>query len=92
MPFDVAPVDSFRVTATGGPTEPGSPDTGYLSGTPTAPGDSSTTTPWLPVGLTGYPHLPHQDRPVSWRFGTWDGSSYDVATFAVEYRHYVPAG
>lgn len=91
VPFEVAPVDSFRITATGGPTEAGSSDTGNLYGTPTAEGDSSTTSAWSPVGLTTYPHLPTQDRPVSWWFGTSNDESYDVATFAVEYRHWVPA-
>ena len=91
VPVDVAPVDAFRVTATGGPTVPGSTDTGWLDDTPTAEGDSSTTTTWHPVSLTRYPHLPSRARPVSWRFGTRDDSSYDVESFTVEYRHYVPA-
>lgn len=91
VPFDAAPVDSFRVTATGGPTEPGSSHTGNLDGTPTVEGDSSTTSDWQPVSLTTYPHLPGQDRPISWTFGTSEDASYDVATFAVEYRHWVPA-
>jgi hypothetical protein len=91
VPFPVAPVDSFRITATGGPTEPGSPDTGGLSGTPTGPGDSSTSTPWLPVSLARYPYLPDRRRPVTWTFGTRDDDSYDVAGFDIEYRHFVPA-
>lgn len=91
VPFAVAPVDTFRITATGGPTAPGSPDTGHLHGTPTAEGDSTTTSDWAPVRLTTHPHLPGQDRPVSWRFWTSEDASYDIATFAVEYRHWVPA-
>jgi hypothetical protein len=91
VPFDEAPVDTFRITSTGGPTEPGSSDIGNLNGTPTAEGDSSTTSDWLPVWLTRYPHLPAKDRPVSWTFGTSDDESYDVATFTVDYRHWVPA-
>ena len=91
VPFDEAPIDRFRITSMGGPTEPGSSDTGNLNGTPTAVGDSSTTSGWQPVRLTTYPHLPSRDRPVSWTFGTSHDESYDVATFAVEYRHWVPA-
>ena len=91
VPFDAAPVDSYRITATGGPTEPDSSDTGNLHGTPTAEGDSSTTSDWASVRLTEYPHLPGQDRPVDWWFSAPDDDSYDVATFAIEYRHWVPA-
>ena len=45
VPFPEAPVDSYRVTATGGPTTPGGTDGGRLAATPTDPGDASTTTP-----------------------------------------------
>lgn len=91
VPFAEAPVDSYRVTATGGPTTPGSSDQGRLSGTPIGPGDASATTPWSAVSLTGHPFLPAQDRPVTWRFTTIPPNSYDAATFTVEYKHYVPA-
>lgn len=91
VPFAEAPVDSYRVTATGGPTTPGSSDQARLSGTPIGPGDASATTPWRAVDLTGDPFLLARDRPVTWTFTTLRPSSYDVATFTVEYRHYVPA-
>jgi hypothetical protein len=90
VPFAPAPVDAYRITATGGPTEAGAPDTGNLYGTPTTPGDTSTVSGWLPVALSRYPQLPEQRHPASWWFQTRNGSSYDVATFTVEYRHYVP--
>jgi hypothetical protein len=91
VPFPEAPVDSYRVTATGGPTTPGSSDQGRLSGTTIGPGDSSATTPWTAVDLTGQPFLPALDRPVTWSFATSPPNSYDVASFTVEYKHYVPA-
>lgn len=91
VPFPEAPVDSYRVSATGGPTTPGSSDQGRLSGTPIGPGDASATSPWSAVDLTGHPFLPAQDRPVTWTFATVPPNSYDVATFTVEYKHYVPA-
>ncbi len=91
VPFPEAPVDSYRVTATGGPTTPGGTDGGRLAATPTNPGDASTTTPWRPVHLTSHPFLPDQDRPMIWTFATSESNSYDVAAFTVEYRHYVPA-
>ncbi len=90
VPFPEAPVDSYRVTASGGPTTPGSSDQGRLSGTPIGPGDAAATTPWRSVDLTGDPFLPAQDRPVTWTFATVPPNSYDVATFTVEYKHYVP--
>lgn len=92
VPFAVAPADSYRVTATGGPTVPGSPDQGHLDGTPIGPGDASATTRWQPVDLSGDPYLPARQQPVVWTFTTLRPSSYDLASFTVEYRHYVPAG
>jgi hypothetical protein len=92
VPFPEAPVDSYRVIASGGPTTPGGADQGRLAGVPTNPGDASTATPWIPVQLASHPFLPDQDRPVTWTFTTHGSNSYDVATFSVEYRHYVPAG
>jgi len=91
-----APVDSFRVTAVGGPTTPGSTDTADLVVaetllTTTPVGDGSTTSPWSPVLLNAHPYLPTESTPVFWSFGTTTPSSYDVASFTVEYRSYVPA-
>lgn len=90
VPFVEAPVDSYRVTAVGGPTIPGSLDHGRLSGIDTGPGDSTVTTPWLPVRLAGAPFLPEGAAPMTWDFQTTEDNSYDVATFTVDYRHYVP--
>ena len=61
-------------------------------GATTITGDGSTTSEWYPVHVTGHPFLPDQDRPVTWTFTTHRPNSYDVATFTVEYRHYLPAG
>ncbi len=91
VPFVEAPVDSYRITATGGPTTPGGDDQGSLSGTATEP-DGSTSTPWQAVRLTGRPFLPDQDRPVTWSFTTDGDDSYDLDTFTVDYRYYVPEG
>jgi len=92
VPFAAAPVDSFRVTASGGPTTPGSGDVGYLDGITVGPGDASATAPWSTVELVTEPFLPDRDRPAHWSFRTAASTSYDVATFTVDYRHYVPVG
>lgn len=89
-PFVEAPVDSYRITAAGGPTSPGSSDEGRLGTTPIGPGDDSATTPWQRVSLTSQPFLPARRRSVTWTFSTVRPNSYDVATFTVEYQHYVP--
>ena len=90
-----APVDSYRVTTTGGPTAAGEDDTGQMvvgeqlvSTTPV--GDGSTTSAWVPVALAAHPYLPVGGQPVFWSFGTHSGNAYDVASFTVHYRHYVP--
>jgi flagellar hook assembly protein FlgD len=90
-----APVDSYRVTVTGGPTTPGTADTGYLyvagrTTTTTPVGDGSATSPWARVRLAEHPFLPNGSHPVHWTFRTDKPSSYDVATFTVDYRYYVP--
>ena len=90
VPFAAAPVDHFRVTASGGPTTPGSGDVGYLDGITVGPGDASATTPWSAVDLVSEPFLPDRNRPAYWSFRTDASTSYDVATFSVDYRHYVP--
>ncbi len=91
-PVDPSPVDTYRITATGGPTTPGdATSTGSLgNGGTLGPGDDTETTPWLPVRLGIPPYLPDQTRAVFWGFSTSGSSSYDVATFTVEYRSYVP--
>jgi hypothetical protein len=92
VPFAEAPIDSYRITATGGPTTAGATDVGWLDTVQTAPGDGSTAGSWRVVDLEGGPFLPRLDTPVTWLFATEYPNSYDVASFTVEYRHYVPAG
>jgi flagellar hook assembly protein FlgD len=88
VPFPAAPVDSYRVSATGGPTEPGTADQGHLHGTSTVPGDGTTTTPWLAPSLTSHPFLPGLSDAMWWLLITLPPDSYDVGTFTAEYRHY----
>jgi hypothetical protein len=90
VPFAAAPVDTYRVTAAGGPTVAGADDFGRLDGVIIGPGDASATTAFEPVSLSAVPYLTEQVRPVAWSFSTDGGNSYDVATFTVEYRRYVP--
>ncbi len=85
-----APVDSYRVTATGGPTAPGDTDVALLSGVRLGPGDVTVSTPWQRVDLTDYPYLPAGAQPVTWAVSTSDENDYDVASFTVEYRYYAP--
>ncbi len=98
MPAPVlpAPVDTYRVSAAGGPTTVGGADIGTLSAngqyTETAVGDSTTTTEWAKVHLNRYPYLPAGTQPVEFGFSTTPPASYDVASFTIEYRYYVPAG
>jgi hypothetical protein len=90
-PVVPAPVDAFRVTATGGPTTPGDTDTAKLAGLVLGPGDASVTTPWEDVDLDAYPYLPDAQRPLTWDVSTSDQNDYDIASFTLEYRYYVPA-
>jgi hypothetical protein len=90
-PVVPAPVDAFRGTATGGPTTPGDTDTAGFAGLVMGPGDATVTTPWLDVDLDSYPYLPDAERPIGWRVSTSDQNDYDIASFTVEYRYYVPA-
>ncbi len=90
-PVRAAPYDTFRITASGGPTTPGADDVGSISGyQQVGPGDTSASSPWLYVDLDTSPYLPDQQGPVRWYFSTEDGDAFDVATFTVEYRYYVP--
>ena len=92
-PFVAAPVDSFRVSVTGGPTTPGGTDHGTLGAggvATTVAGEGTTTSDWTPVALDDYPFLPDGALPVDWTFSTSAPDSYDVAWFTVEYRRYVP--
>ncbi len=89
-PVQPAPVDSYRVTVSGGPPDPGGPGIGHLDGVVVGPGDATATTPWRQVDLTHYAYLPDASSPIFWGFSTSEGNDYDVASFTVEYRHYVP--
>lgn len=96
VPFAAAPADSFRVSVTGGPTEPGTTDQGYIYGpsqapTYTVPGDGTTRTPWQTPDLNTHPFLPGLSDALWWSFSTESPDSYDVDTFTVEYRHYCEA-
>ena len=86
-----APVDSYRVSMTGGPTTPGGADIGRLDGQDVGPGDVTVAGEWRPLDLHNFPFLPNRSTVLSWVFSTWELNSYDVATFTVEYRYYVPA-
>ena len=85
-----APVDAFRVTATGGPTTPGDSDIAHFDGLVLGPGDAAATTPWQAVDLDSYPYLPEAERPITWAVSTSEENDYDVASFTVEYRYYAP--
>lgn len=95
VPFAAAPVDSYRVTATGGATSPLVPAearlvVGEREAVPIL-GEGSTSSPWIGVDLDHQPYLPDLASPVVWYFSTDVPRSYDVASFTIEYRHFVPA-
>jgi hypothetical protein len=93
VPFPAAPVDTYRISMAGGPTVPGSGDHADLfvaeQTKTTAVGDVTVTSPWSPVDLDHQPNVPTMHQPVVWSVYT-SLASYDVASFTVEYRHYVP--
>lgn len=78
--------EQLRVTATGGPTTPGDPDTASLNGTQMQ-GDGSFTTPWIPIKLSPSGLM----AQGSWAVRTAGGNDYDVATFTVEQTYFAPA-
>ena len=90
LPFAAAPADTFRVTVTGGPPSPGGTGTGRLDGIVMGPGDATITTPWTAVDLGHYPYLPEQALAATWEFSS-SAPDYDLASFTVEYQHYVEA-
>ncbi len=95
-PFEVAPVDSYRVSAVGGPSTLGSANMGHLStfsgsDVTTPAGDGTTTTPWVSI-QTQSPTLHWIRQPAVWNFSTNEQMSYDVASFTVDYRYYAPGG
>jgi len=103
IPFPAAPVDTYRVSAFGGPTTPGSTDVGLLFATGgearTPVGDGTTTVPWGPVRVDGPPFLPTGTQPVPLYFRSDQREdiyathmSYDIASFTVDYRYYAPVG
>jgi flagellar hook assembly protein FlgD len=90
-PPDVpAPVDAYRVSATGGPTTPGDSDVAHFDDLVLGPGDATATTPWEQVDLDAYPYLPDAGRPMRWAVSTSQENDYDISTFTLEYRYYVP--
>jgi flagellar hook assembly protein FlgD len=93
VPVPLAPVDEFRIGVNGGPTTPGALDHAMLVADEQATdvtGEGTTTSQWYPVTLNGYPYLPDLELPVQWTLGTDKPDSYDVASFTVEYRYFVP--
>ena len=93
VPFAAAPVDRYRIAVTGGPTTVEGAGTGRLvlgeRKLTLVPGEGTTTSPWLGVDLARQPNLPTGTRPMVWSFSTGEGS-YDVASFTIDYLHYVP--
>ena len=89
LPFAAAPADTYRVTVTGGPPVAGGAGTGRLDGIDMGPGDATVTTRWKAVDLGHHPYLPEQDLAATWEFSATP--EYDLASFTVEYRHYVEA-
>jgi hypothetical protein len=74
------------VTATGGPTTPGDPDTASLNSTQMQ-GDGTFATPWIPITLSPSRLM----AQGSWGVRTTGGNDYDVATFTVEQTYFAPA-
>jgi hypothetical protein len=89
-PVVPAPVDAFRITATGGPTTPGDTDVAHVDGLTMGPGDVSVTTPWEYVALNDYPYIPEARQPITWAVSTNQENDYDIASFTIEYRYYEP--
>jgi hypothetical protein len=89
-PVVPAPVDAFRVSATGGPTTPGDSDVAHVDGLVMGPGDVTVTTPWENVDLDSYPYIPDAHQPVTWAVSTDEENDYDIASFTIEYRYFVP--
>jgi hypothetical protein len=89
-PVVPAPVDAFRVTATGGPTTPGDTDVAHFDALVMGPGEATVTSPWEDVELKKHPYLPDADQPITWTVATYDENDYDIESFTVEYRYWVP--
>ena len=71
---------------------PATPTTGHFNGSQVGPGDGTVwTTPWDVVELRGRPYLPTPRRRSSRGASATNAqNAYDIASFTVEYRHYVP--
>jgi len=78
--------EKFRVTATGGPTTPGDPDTASLNETPMQ-GDGTFATGWIPITMTAN-RLQAQGL---WSVTTRGGNDYDIASYTVEQTYFAPA-
>lgn len=93
VPFREAPVDSYRVTATGGPPTAEGTGTGAIGWpglVPLGPGDDTRTSHWRTVHLHQPSFLPDARGPMAWAFTRTSPEAYDIATFTLEYRRYVP--
>ena len=89
FPGPFGPDDSVRFGATGGPTVAGGTDVGFLDGTQIGPGDGAFWTDWDVLGARAG-GADATSTVLSWSFGTSAQNSYDIASFTVEYRQYVP--
>jgi hypothetical protein len=78
--------EKFRVTATGGPTTIGDPDTAWLTST-TMQGEGTFTTDWIPVTFTSE----QLKARGTWGVRTSSGNDYDVASYTVEQTYFAPA-
>ena len=67
----------------------GGTDDGLLNGSQVGPGDGTFWTAWDVFGarVSG---AEATTTVFSWGFGTNAQNSYDIASFIVEYRRYVP--
>ena len=90
LPFAAAPTDTYRVTVSGGPPTAGGTGTANIGGIMMGPGDATVTTSWRAVDLGHSPYLPEQDIAATWQFSS-SAPDYDLASFTVEYQHYVEA-
>ena len=90
LPFAAAPSDIYRVTVSGGPPTAGGTGTANTGGIMMGPGDATVTTPWRAVDLGHAPYLPDQDIAATWQFSS-SVPDYDLASFKVEYQHFVEA-
>ena len=89
FPGPSGPADSVRFGATGGPTVAGGTDDGLLNGSQVGPGDGTFWTAWDVFGARAS-GADATTTVFSWGFGTNAQNSYDIASFIVEYRRYVP--